>query len=446
MSPIKHLGWFIILILHGLGMLSLHAAPEPVRLFIAESSKPPKENTYWVGQKIPLIVEVLAPTHFSGPTRFSLPDVNGAVCYRAEQRAVVMSRNIDGTSYSVQRHEFYFYPLRPGSFRIPPISVRYGIAGRPGEKASDHQSETLPLEIQADLPDEAKGIHSLISTTKLQIKETWNPDPTKKTTTWATGNSIKRTLRISAEDVPGMALPHITIEEPPGLRVYRKRAQIDDSVNRGALTGHRTDSLTYLFQEAGDYTLPAITIHWWNIEQNKLNTITLPEINLTVVQAPQHASSHAKPPQSKTVPWLTLSWVSGVLLVLIFFLIRFQAKITSWIQCPIQHYRHRESAYFKRITLAPTATTTHQAIQQWQQKWTKLTPGQTLEQWSRPHAHDNLSQELQKLQYAIVHPGSDWNKTELIKELSLLRKQIKQQDRLTTNKSKPFKLKPLNPK
>ena len=137
--------------------------------FLSESAKPNQDGSFWVGQKVPVIVEVLSATHFSGSTRFSLPDIAGAVFYKPEERAIVMSRDIDGVSYSVQRHEFSFYPQRADPFTIPGFSVRFGVAGNLGEPAKEYNKQTQPLPVKAVFPPGAKGLRSLISTTDLKV-------------------------------------------------------------------------------------------------------------------------------------------------------------------------------------------------------------------------------------------------------------------------------------
>ena len=78
----------------------------------------------------------------------------------------------------VQRHEFAFYPQRVGEFEIPPFEVRYGIAGKPGDKPTAKRELTKAIHIAAAMPPGAEGFHRLISAPDLSVTETWTPEVT----------------------------------------------------------------------------------------------------------------------------------------------------------------------------------------------------------------------------------------------------------------------------
>jgi len=61
------------------------AIPSSVQAFVVSK----KKESSVVGEKVNVVVEIFSETFFSGPTRFALPDVSGAVFYKPEERAVV---------------------------------------------------------------------------------------------------------------------------------------------------------------------------------------------------------------------------------------------------------------------------------------------------------------------------------------------------------------------
>ncbi len=67
-----------------------------------------------------------------------------------------------------------------------------------------------------------------------------------------------------------MAMLDLAFPAPPGVRVYVEPPQIDDRVERGDLTGRRTDRVTYVFERGGSFPLDAVAQTWWDLEGGRL--------------------------------------------------------------------------------------------------------------------------------------------------------------------------------
>ena len=417
-----------------LATLSLASASaiNPVHSFLSSE----KSESCIVGQKIDIIIEVFSETHFSGSTRFTLPDIAGTVFYKPEERAVVGSKEVEGVTYSVQRHEFAFYPQRAGRFTIPPFDVRYGIAGKPGEKPTEHTTQTQAIEITAAMPPGAEKLHSLISTTDLKVTESWAP--TLKAS-YTAGNAIKRHLTFRAPDMPGMVFPSIRIPETEGLKIYRARATINDKINRGSLIGERSDTITYICQEPGHYELPAVNIHWWNLDQQTLKVITLPAVTFEVTPSLNaNKTPDAKqnePVLSKKIIFSTLIVLLGVLFTLYKFRRPLQQRYTDWQK----QRQESESATFKKITPNLSPADTLNAINQWLTHTSG--PHLNLTDWTTKHNTPDLNHHVEALQRAVVSQDPHWNAAPLIVAL----KKARSND-LRSDKAKASHLPALNPR
>lgn len=429
----------------------LMAEIDRVRVFLAEHNQPAKEDAYWVGQKVSIIVEVLSETHFSGSTRLSLPDVAGSILYKPEERAIVSSRQINADTFSVQRHELSFYPQRAATFKIPAFGVSFGVAGKPGTDPIEFQQKTDPLTIKAILPPGAENLSSLITSTKLEVSESWTPDLAGLDAPLTAGNAIKRRITFRASDMPGMAFPRLPISEPEGIKVYRNRAEVEDQINRGSLTGQRVDSLTYVCQEAGDYTLPALQITWWDINQQQLKTITLPERHFSV-NAAAHTSADAENVATinRQIPWLGLMIVAAFLSSIGYAFYRYRARLLAvWIDW--KHRRNEsEEAYFKRITPDLPPGEMHSAVNQWFIRMPNESllwgQGNSLDRFFSGQQYSSIQQEWESLQAAVVGKNPNWHGSQLVCQLRQTRKIIQQQQKTGNKKSKIHGLVPLNPK
>ncbi len=425
-------------ILHLSVMLSIAAdsATKPVQAFLGTE----KSEPYIVGQKITLVIEVLSETHFSGSTRFALPDIPGAVFYKPEERAVVSSKIIDDITYSAQRHEFAFYPQRPGNFEIPPFDVRYGIASPTGEKSTEHISPTTSIKITAAMPPGAESLHSLISTTALKVTESWSPEIKDS---FIAGNAMKRHITFRASDMPGMVFPSIRIPEVDGLKIYRARAVINDKINRGSLTGERSDTITYVCQDPGHYELPAIAVHWWDLDQKILKLITLPAVTFEVTPSPyqntnDENSSVSAQSHSTWIGWKAITATLFFLLCAGGAIYRFRRptkqRLAHW-----QHQRaESEAAYFKKITPDLTPAEMLNAITRWldHTDQTHL----TLTDWAQKQNNPELIQHIEKLQHAVISQEPTFDAAALISTLKKERSAA-----AISNIPKQNPLQPLNP-
>lgn len=106
------------------------------------------------------------------------------------------------------------------------------------------------------MPPGADGLRSVVSTNKLTLEESWHPEPKSA----KVGDAFTRTITLTGADTPGMALPEIAEADIPGLSIYRRSPQIDDQSNSDGLTGRRIETISYLCERGGHYTIPARTL------------------------------------------------------------------------------------------------------------------------------------------------------------------------------------------
>ena len=258
----------------------------------------------WVGQRIALVVELLAPGYFSGVAGFDLPNPPGLLLTPPEGSPVVSSKTIEGTSYTVQRHELAVFSRRAGEQTIPPITVRFRFKRNPLDKETIAAAmKTEPITFNAKLPPGAEKLGSLISARNLKVEEAWTPDLGKA----KVGDAFTRTITFTAPEVPAMAFPPFPAGTIDGIGIYPKPPEVLDESNRGSLTGKRRDTIIYVCQRAGRFTIPAVRVTWFDLDATKLQTIDFPARQLSVSANPVLESTVAA--QGQSVPWTALSWL-----------------------------------------------------------------------------------------------------------------------------------------
>ncbi|HET9534737.1 MAG TPA: BatD family protein, partial [Mesorhizobium sp.] len=162
------------------------------------------QGDLWVGQRITLVVELLAPGYFSGVAGFDLPNPPGLLLTPPEGSPIVSSETIDGTSYTVQRHELAVFSRRAGEQTIPPITVRFQFKRNPLDKETIAAAvRTKPVTFNAKLPPGAEKLGSLISARNLKVEEAWTPEPGKA----KAGDAFTRTITFTARQLSISANP-----------------------------------------------------------------------------------------------------------------------------------------------------------------------------------------------------------------------------------------------
>ncbi len=279
------------------GLTAVHAQEPMVR------AKLQLPDTLWTGQKVTLVVELLAPGYFSGAAAFDLPDAPGLILLPPTEHPVVSGETIGDTYYVIQRHELAVYPASAGPHTIPPITVRFAFKRTP----LDHDDvaatvTTKALTLTVATPPGAESLGQVISARKLEVTETWEPDPAK--TKPKTGDAFTRTITFTAPEVPGMVFPPFPAGKIAGLKLYPKSPALLDHDERGAFAGGRRDTIVYVCERPGRFTVPAVRLTWWDLDARKLRIVDLPARTFEVRPNPALSpTAAATPGVAETAAW-----------------------------------------------------------------------------------------------------------------------------------------------
>jgi len=265
--------------------LPVAATEEPASVELAL----PDERTPWVGQRMNFAVLVIVEGRFAGSTLFDLPSVPGAIIMKPEERPVLSTRTAGDKEYSVQRHEFSLFCQHGGEIAIPEIQVRCGAIKSFGLDPSEYSLHVPAFTIAPRIPKGAQPGQVIVSTTRLEVTETWNPRPEEV----KVGDALKRTVSLQAAEVPGMLLPALPKPRLEGVAVYPVEPVVSDRTERGEFTGTRVDTQTYLCESSGTVEFPPVTYRWWNPEKSVWEERILPVVTLRVAANPKYASQES---------------------------------------------------------------------------------------------------------------------------------------------------------
>ena len=434
----------------------------PLPVMIRSSLTP--ETGVYVGQKVRLHVEVLTNTWFTKAPQFPELRIPHAICLELSQFGVNFTERIQGETYAAQRKEYVIYAQRAESYSVPSLTVDI-VYARPGEPHGEVTLNSPPQKFEAQIPEKAKGVDYFVTTPRLQVNEEYDRgfDDLK------VGDSLIRTITMIADDSVGMLLPPLDFGPTEGLGVYPASPRMEDESNRGIYTGKRFESVTYVMEKEGDYTLPEITIHWFDLQSEELKTETLSAVELSVAVNPdleqemlgfleeedvepeeEIAATQKRPLDVKSLLYLILALVL-LFTALWIFLIPYLKRCVAWWKRRRSIQEESEEAYFKRFRKSCNKGVPKEVMQSFLNWLDKIYPGPgaaTINDFVR-QADDlelqalakGLDDELYGKQ-EIDESHTEWSARDFYRTVSQARKRLLKKEK---SKVKPFGLQPLNP-
>ena len=228
--------------------------------------------------KQPIVFEVEVATNrwFSRGARIVAPTIVGTVILPVDGLGINSTKRVDGITWATQTREITLYAQKEGQFRLPAIEVYISVNT---EKYGEIEGTvfTRPLVFDVEIPLELRPFKDYIASQEVKLVN----DLADKQV-FAIGEAITQTITLVARGVPGMMLPGVERRDIDGLSIYRKPAQIRDESSRGTLTGIRTESFTYIFEQSGEYFFPEQKIIWWNLATQQSTELIIPSIHWQV--------------------------------------------------------------------------------------------------------------------------------------------------------------------
>ncbi|HZZ11483.1 MAG TPA: BatD family protein [Paraburkholderia sp.] len=305
------------------------------------------------GSEVKLVVDLLTTTWFTEAPDWPLFTVPDAIVSLPDEQADNLSEDIGGVRWFGVSRAYRIAPQAGKTYQIAPFAITV----HPGGMNVPVKVMTPALKLVTTLPPGAEGMSTFFATTKLTV--TQKIEPSKEHI--RVGDPVTRTITQSAAGTESMLIPPAVPGEIDGLKRYVKppttRNVVQDRV--GLVAGERTDSVTYIADHSGRFTLPPVTIKWWNSTTRKKETVALPGATFSA------AAAHEKPlfeipaeAMSQGMPHRILvihsgQWIAGcVLAAVLILLIWARGRITAWARGARQRARHARRRYLEGDAVA----------------------------------------------------------------------------------------------
>ena len=156
-----------------------------------------------------------------------------------------------------------------------------------------------PVQITVLPQPENTKIHWWLPASDVTLDETWTlPEDNIKV-----GDSITRQIKLNAVGVLSNMLPDITVANGDDFKVYPEEAQKSEFYDpKIGLVGQETKTFAFIPLYAGRVTLPAVSVSWFDVNEGKTKTTTLPAKTFVVAENPQYAQMKKPTPKQQTTP------------------------------------------------------------------------------------------------------------------------------------------------
>lgn len=96
------------------------------------------------------------------------------------------------------------------------------------------------------------------------------------------GEAISRTIYLQATGVIDSQLPELKFAATDGLKQYPEKPQINMQVKNGKIIATEKINNVYIPETTGKITLPSISVNWFNVKTNTMETAVLPALDINV--------------------------------------------------------------------------------------------------------------------------------------------------------------------
>jgi hypothetical protein len=224
-----------------------------------------------------------------------------------------------------------------------------------------------------------------------------------------------------------MVLPPLPLTKVDGLAAYPKPPIVQDHTERGDIAGKRIDTVTYICERPGQFTLPSLVIPWWDLRHQELMRVTLPAVTLEVAAGPAASTDAAAVGEELGWPWLW--WIVGAVFLLAAAVAATWrhrgALLAAWERNRAQR-QGSEIALFAHVLdgcRASDVKATFSALLRWLDSTRHGPDAATIEDFLVRHPDADLRRQVEALQEPFLCRSAHWSGVALADALRRVHRQ-----------------------
>jgi hypothetical protein len=200
-------------------------------------------------------------------------------------------KDIDGQRHGVIEMRYAIYPQHSGELIIPAQVFNAALVdAQPAQDAAQVPKSGKQMPVTSTellLTVKAKPITypadaPWLPARSLSLSESWSPEPDHT----QVGDSLTRSLTVTAEGLSSTQLPPLPGTDVGGLRRYPDQPVLGNQNSERGLVGSREDREALVPTRTGAIELPTVDVVWWNTFEDHLEHSSLPARTLHVAANP----------------------------------------------------------------------------------------------------------------------------------------------------------------
>ena len=244
----------------------------------------------YVQQQIPYTLRFYSDdTVVSGELRAPQPK-DALIRQLGNDRHYSVTRN--KRQYRVTERRYMISPEKSGELQIPPATfsgqlrsaqtmpggaAQSGMMQRffrntpfAGGKPVRAHSQAITLDVR---PRPAAAGSHWLPAEGIELHDSWTQDPPQL----RTGEPVSRTISIRATGLSDTQIPELQLEPPEQTRVYPETPVNDSHTDGDKVYADSRQTFTYIPGRAGELTIPAVELPWWNTRSDQQAIARLPQ-------------------------------------------------------------------------------------------------------------------------------------------------------------------------
>ncbi|KEA62382.1 BatD [Marinobacterium lacunae] len=172
-----------------------------------------------------------------------------------------------GEPYFITEQQYAIFPDQTGPLIID--GPRLELPGTPDMDAVELQGETLEVEVLEPAYQSTTGIW--LPAERLTLEESWTPPENLKP-----GDRFTRELTLTVTGIPAEKLPQLMPANSDDVYMELQDVSLTESASQFGLVSTRRETISIEPLGAGDFILPPIDLHWWDVGLDRGRHAALP--------------------------------------------------------------------------------------------------------------------------------------------------------------------------
>lgn len=251
-------------------------------------------------------VDVLTDTWLTGAADFPALQIPGALVSFEGSQGRSIQRIVGGKRYFGVTYSYRLIPLEPGVMTLP----AFGLQTPVGQEEIPLRTRVPKQAFAVQALPAAEAAHITLLAGDVTLSQSLDPAGENQ----QAGQPLIREIRVQAQQAVALSIPSLAELSPTGSAGHAGGSGLQGQIlpadvetitdPRGnAIGGERIERIRYIPEQGGLYQLPDLTLHWWDIDENRAKQSTLPALKIVVA-----ANSAARP----VWLWLLILPVAGI--------------------------------------------------------------------------------------------------------------------------------------